>query len=56
MIEFTYWAEWKYTPHELVLLNILVDFDRNGKSTILDEKTIRAGFSYGGHPKFGNMF
>ena len=54
--EFTYWNEWKYSPHELVLLNILVEFDNFGKSFILDEKTLRVGFSYSGHSTFGNMF
>ena len=56
VIEFVYWAEWKYTPHELVLLNIIIDFERHGKSNILNEKTLRCGFAYGGHQKFGNMY
>ena len=55
-VEFTYWSTWDRTPHELVLLNILIDYDRHNKSIILGEMSIRCGFGYAGHPKFGNVF
>ena len=56
IVEFTYWSTWKHTAHELVLLNILVDFERHDTSIILCERAMRCGFAYAGHPKFGNMF
>ena len=56
IVEFTYWSEWKHSAHELILTNILVDFERHDRSIMLDHKTMRCGFSYAGHPTFGNMF
>ena len=55
-VEFTYWSSWKSSGHELILLNILVDFERNDHSVILGQSTIRCGFGYAGHPTFGNIF
>ncbi|TNV71721.1 hypothetical protein FGO68_gene5415 [Halteria grandinella] len=59
---FTYTSSWAHSAHELMLLNILFDFDRQMEETkkegsvILNERAIRVGFSYAGHPKFGNLF
>ena len=40
---------WAASAHELALLNILMDYEVNGKSLILDYKTCRIGISYYGH-------
>eukprot|EP00347_Sterkiella_histriomuscorum_P012524 403368246 len=48
-------TSWKGTPHELVILNILLDYEVNDKTLILDYKTFKMGVSYYGHPERENV-
>jgi hypothetical protein len=54
MYEYTF-MYWKDTPHELMLLNILLDFEKYGKSVILSYDTYKMGISYLGHKKVNGV-
>ncbi|CDW89154.1 UNKNOWN [Stylonychia lemnae] len=48
-------TSWRGSPHELVIYNMLQDFEINGKSTILDFKTFKVGLSFYGHREKENV-
>ena len=54
-VEFTY-VQWEGTAHELVLFNLLMDFENEGKPSILDDTLIKVGMSFKAHKKVQNVF
>lgn len=53
--EFTM-VQWKGTATELIIFQMLDEYEKTGKSSVLDEKTLRVGLSYKGHKKVQNIF
>ena len=48
-------TQWSSTAHELVLLNLLQDFELTGKPALLDPRTIKVGMSFKAHTKVQNV-
>jgi hypothetical protein len=53
--EFTY-VQWEGTATDLILLNLLQDFELEGKPSIIDEQLIKVGMSFKAHKKAQNVF
>ena len=53
--EFTY-VQWEGTAHELILLNLLQDYEKEDKPAILDDQLIKVGMSFKAHKKVQNVF
>lgn len=53
--EFTM-VQWSGTAHEMILLNLLHDFELTGKPALLEHKTIKVGMSFKAHKKAQNVF
>ena len=54
-VEYTYF-QWEGTAHELILLNLLQDYEKDGKAAILDDTLIKVGMSFKAHKKVQNIF
>ncbi len=54
--EFTM-VKWDGTALELILLNLLEDYDKKGtQAAIIDSKTMKVGMSFKAHKKVENIF
>ena len=59
--EFTY-SQWSSTATDIVLLNLLQEYERTSKETkdkkpaLLDPMTVKVGLSFAGHKKVQNVF
>jgi hypothetical protein len=53
--EFTM-VQWSGNATDLIIFNMLEEFEKTGKSSVLDQRTLRVGLSYKGHRKVQNIF
>ena len=53
--EFTM-VQWDGTAHELIMFQILEEYEKTGKSSVLDAFTVKVGMSFKAHKKLQNIF
>lgn len=53
--EFTM-VKWEGSAHELILFNLLEEYEKTGKPAILDSQTVKVGMSFKAHKKLQNIF
>ena len=53
--EHTY-SQWTGSAHELILLNLLQEFEKSGKPALLDVQTTKVGLAFAAHKKTQNIF
>lgn len=40
----------------MVIFNMLEEYEKTGKASVLDQRTLKVGLSYKGHKKVQNIF
>ncbi|CDW81995.1 UNKNOWN [Stylonychia lemnae] len=54
-LEYTY-NQWMGRPHELILLNMMNEYEKSGEPAEIDPKTSKVGISFLGQNDIGNIF
>ena len=49
-------VQWDGTAHELIIFNMLEEYEQTGKASVLDDQTVKVGMSFKAHKKFQNIF